>query len=296
MPSSASSPEAAPAIAFAEGLGVEPGRRGLEATENRERQPVAARPGCRRRCRRRRASAAIRAAVLSRARPVPRSSVARCCAANSSAVIPGPAGLVLVDPGAELLAVCSDGKVKRRSPRSPFGIDGDGRNPVDGGLLQEREAQAGLPAAGHPDAHRVRDQLARIEEERREIRAGRTGWNGRFGGRGRARGERTGRLRHRDHAAQVEGTELFDVDHFRPPKTRRSPCRPLRTITAVRSVRSCVPADPTGRIRLVAVRQGDYASPRVTPASAPPAADAAGGGRSRARGSSPDRRAVPSGR
>jgi Flp pilus assembly protein TadD len=40
-----------------------------------------------------------------------------------------------------------------------LGVDGDRRDAVDRGLLEQREAQAGLAAAGHADADRVRGDL-----------------------------------------------------------------------------------------------------------------------------------------
>ena len=44
-------------------------------------------------------------------------------------------------------------------------VDHDRGHAVDGGLLEQAEAQAGLPAAGHPHAHRVGHQVARVVEQ-----------------------------------------------------------------------------------------------------------------------------------
>jgi len=46
-----------------------------------------------------------------------------------------------------------------------FRVDRDRWHAVDGGLLEQRQAQAGLAAAGHADAHGVRGQVARVVEQ-----------------------------------------------------------------------------------------------------------------------------------
>src|SRR5262249_49216401 len=50
-------------------------------------------------------------------------------------------------------------------PEVSLGVDQDGGNPVDRGLLDQRQAEAGLAAARHADAHRVRHEVARVVEE-----------------------------------------------------------------------------------------------------------------------------------
>ena len=43
-------------------------------------------------------------------------------------------------------------------------VDADGRDAVDRRFLEQREAQPGLAAAGHADAHRVCGQVLRVIE------------------------------------------------------------------------------------------------------------------------------------
>ena len=46
-----------------------------------------------------------------------------------------------------------------------LGIDADRRDAVDAGLFEQRQAQAGLAAAGHADADGVRGEIARVVEQ-----------------------------------------------------------------------------------------------------------------------------------
>ena len=87
-------------------------------------------------------------------------------AANASTLICRAPGFVGIDPGRELLRRCSPGNVSIRFDEIALGIDGEHREAVDGRLLDERDAQAGLAAAGHADADGVRDQVRRVVEHR----------------------------------------------------------------------------------------------------------------------------------
>ena len=64
-------------------------------------------------------------------------------------------------------------------------VDADGRDAVDGGFLQQRQAQAGLAAAGHADADGVGRQVLRVVEH--QVVAERCRRRARFRGRGRRR-------------------------------------------------------------------------------------------------------------
>ena len=70
------------------------------------------------------------------------------------------------------------GKVSSRLARSPLGSISDGGDAVDGRFFEQGDAQAGLAAAGHADAHGVRDQVLRIVQE--QIRRAFAGWSDRI--------------------------------------------------------------------------------------------------------------------
>ena len=63
-------------------------------------------------------------------------------------------------------AARSSGKVSSRLPRSPFGSIAIDRDAVDRGLLEQRDREAGLAAAGHADDHGVGRQVLRVVEQR----------------------------------------------------------------------------------------------------------------------------------
>jgi hypothetical protein len=44
-------------------------------------------------------------------------------------------------------------------------VDADGRNAVDAGLFEQREAEAGLAAACHPDADCMRREIAGVVQQ-----------------------------------------------------------------------------------------------------------------------------------
>ena len=72
-------------------------------------------------------------------------------------------GLVFVDPGTKL----ARGELRESQEQVAevaFGVDGDHRDAVDGGLLDEGQAEPSLPAAGHPDADSVSNEVARVVE------------------------------------------------------------------------------------------------------------------------------------
>jgi hypothetical protein len=72
--------------------------------------------------------------------------------------------LVGIDPRREVLR----SEIREREEQVgqiPFGIDHQGGNAVEQGLLEQRQAQAGLAAARHPDAHGVGDEVLRVVEE-----------------------------------------------------------------------------------------------------------------------------------
>ena len=78
-------------------------------------------------------------------------------------VEPGEPRVVFVDPGPEL------GRTQSREGQEQVAeialrIDGNDRHAVDGRFLDQIQAQAGLAAAGHADADRVGDEIARVVE------------------------------------------------------------------------------------------------------------------------------------
>ena len=120
---------------------------------------------CRSRCRPRRASRLMRAPSWPHsARPF--APAARPSAsANCSAREPLPRRLVGIDPGREVLGA-QLGKGEQQVGEVALGIDGDRRDAVDRRLFEQRQAQAGLAAAGHADADGVRRQVLRVVEQR----------------------------------------------------------------------------------------------------------------------------------
>jgi hypothetical protein len=79
------------------------------------------------------------------------------------------ARVVLVDPGAEVVGL-EAGEGEEQIGEVALGIDEDGRDAVDGRLLDERQAEAGLAAAGHAHADRVGDQVLRVVEDEAVLR------------------------------------------------------------------------------------------------------------------------------
>ena len=72
--------------------------------------------------------------------------------------------LARVHPGLEVRGL----QVRKRQQQVAdvaLGVDGDGRHAVDGGLLQQRQAQARLAAAGHADADGVGGQVPGVVEQ-----------------------------------------------------------------------------------------------------------------------------------
>ena len=80
-------------------------------------------------------------------------------------VEPGEPRVVLVDPGPEL-GGAQTREGQQQVAEIALRIDGDHRHAVDGRFLDQPEAQAGLAAAGHADADRVRDEIARVVQHR----------------------------------------------------------------------------------------------------------------------------------
>jgi hypothetical protein len=70
-----------------------------------------------------------------------------------------------IDPRCEVLRA-QFRKSQQQVAQVALRIDGDGRHAVDGCLLQQRQAQAGLAAAGHADADRMRGEVARVVQQR----------------------------------------------------------------------------------------------------------------------------------
>ena len=80
--------------------------------------------------------------------------------------MPGAPRLVLVDPRPEILRRRALGNVSSRLPRSPFGSMAITGTPSIAASSMSDEAEAGLAAAGHADADRVGDEIARVVEDR----------------------------------------------------------------------------------------------------------------------------------
>ncbi len=161
-------------------------RRRRERTQIRKAVGLTRCPACRSPCRRRREDAEC----ARHPDPTPRGPCARflqSAAAKLSAVIPLRAASPASTQGAKS-ADLQLRKGQQQIAQVALRIDRDSGNAVDGGFFEQREAQAGLAAAGHADANRVRRQVARvIQEEIGSVRA----------------------ARRIDFAAEIEGAELF---------------------------------------------------------------------------------------
>ena len=77
---------------------------------------------------------------------------------------PLPRRLVLVNPGTEVGGE-EIGEGQKEVSQVPLGIDRQGGNAVEGRLLQQGKAEAGLSAAGHPDTDGVGGQVPGVIEE-----------------------------------------------------------------------------------------------------------------------------------
>ena len=129
-------------------------------------------------------------------------------------------------------------------------VDHDRRDAVERGLLEERDAEPRLAAAGHADADRVRRQVPRVVHQR-------------------LGGERV--LGGVVAAAEVERAEFFEVGHGAIIRSGDSVllCRAMNIVNTVRSAvlwrpsRPCWPAD-RGRSRSAA---SPTRMPRPTPFS-----------------------------
>ncbi len=75
-----------------------------------------------------------------------------------------PGRFVLVDPGTKV-GRPQLGKRQQQVAQVSLRIDGDRRDAVQGRFFQQRQAQPRLAAAGHPHAHGVRRQIARLVEQ-----------------------------------------------------------------------------------------------------------------------------------
>ena len=73
--------------------------------------------------------------------------------------------LRLVDPRPELSG-CQFGKRQEQIPEIPLRVDGNDRDPVNSGFLDQRDPQTGLTAPGHAHAHRVGRQVTRVIQDR----------------------------------------------------------------------------------------------------------------------------------
>ncbi len=70
-----------------------------------------------------------------------------------------------VDPRLQIGAA-GLGERQRQVRQVPLRVDRDHRNPVQRGLLEQTDAQAGLAATGHADDHRVRGQVGGVQQDR----------------------------------------------------------------------------------------------------------------------------------
>jgi hypothetical protein len=73
--------------------------------------------------------------------------------------------LLLVDPRPEVLGG-EPWECQEEIRQVPLGIDRDRRHAVDRGFFDKGQAQAGFAAAGHADANRVGQQVARVVQDR----------------------------------------------------------------------------------------------------------------------------------
>jgi hypothetical protein len=104
-------------------------------------------------------------------------------------------GVRLVDPRPELRRR-QPGELQCEVPQVALRIDGEGRNAVDGQLLEQRDGEARLAAAGHAHDDPVRGQVAGVIQQQLVQRT----------------------ARRIVAAAEVEHAELFVVLHARDPR------------------------------------------------------------------------------
>ena len=94
-----------------------------------------------------------------------RVDIASACAATERPFRSASAG---VDPRLEV-ARPKLGKGEHEIPEVPFGVDAQGGDAVDRRFFEQRQAEAGFAAAGHPDADRVGREVLRVVENRNLI-------------------------------------------------------------------------------------------------------------------------------
>ena len=137
---------------------------GGERFQDRERTGRRRCPACRWRSRRRLAACGCaRRLVPSSARPfAPHVGLLRGELLGRQVL---SLGVVRIDPGFEVFGPQIGERAAGDWTRSPFGIDDDSGNAVDGGFFQQADAEAGLAAAGHADADGVGDQIFAVVEE-----------------------------------------------------------------------------------------------------------------------------------
>ena len=74
------------------------------------------------------------------------------------------ASIVLIDPRCEIFPA-ELRKVQHQIGEITFRIDDQGGDPIDRGFFEQTDTETGLPAAGHPDADGVRDQILGVVEQ-----------------------------------------------------------------------------------------------------------------------------------
>src|SRR5262249_20076746 len=74
------------------------------------------------------------------------------------------ARVVLIDPGAKIRRL-QIGEREQQVGEIALGIDDDRRDAVDRGLLQQSDAEAGLPAARHADTNGMRHQVFGVVQQ-----------------------------------------------------------------------------------------------------------------------------------
>ncbi|MCA1651547.1 MAG: hypothetical protein LC753_15160 [Acidobacteria bacterium] len=77
----------------------------------------------------------------------------------------GAARLVFVDPRTKI-AGAQPWKRQQKVADVPFRVDRNDGHAVNGRFLDQRQTQTGLSTSGHTDAHGVRDQVARVVQNR----------------------------------------------------------------------------------------------------------------------------------
>ena len=178
MPTSASRPETAAAMRSRSASASRRSPRAAAANERRSGQAAGPRrcPACRSR----HPPASRKRAMRSPSWPHSASpllpGLGRLRGAYSSGVVPCARASAGSIQGAKS-AARSRGNVSSRLPRSPLGSIAIAGMPSMRRLLEQREAEAGLAAAGHADADRVRRQVPRVVEQRlvgQRILAGRS--------------------------------------------------------------------------------------------------------------------------